>query len=321
MVAVIRLQHHRQAHALGGLPGGFGTAHQFALRHGHAAGLQQGFGQVFVAGDFFGNGTGLVGLGGPDAALRHAVAQLHQIAFGQADVRNAARGGRVHDVGGAGPQAKRIDHVAERGYCPSQVKRGVVDGGQQQITPGFQCGAAHLLLAGAKSHFVDAALGGLARFAKAGAHTREVLQLQADVFQDMRRPGAFAQALQKAATHAGAAFVLNQAGQPGGEPLHKAGQGVGRKILQLPNVHPGLNDRSVGPDIGPAQVIHPQYVYFFLARHGMGWVLRPPLGFMVRCVFSLKAAPWHCGVAVSGIVGVLRGLRAMPKCRLKRVGS
>ena len=137
VVAVVGFHHHRQAYALRGLPCGLGAIYQFAFGHWHAAGLQQGFGQVFVAGDLFCNRAGLVGLGGPDAALRHAVAQLHQIAFGQADVRNAARGGSVHDVRGAGPQAQRIDHIAELGYCPNQVKRGVVDGCLQQFAPSF----------------------------------------------------------------------------------------------------------------------------------------------------------------------------------------
>ena len=43
------------------------------------------------------------------------------------------------------------------------------------------------------------------------------------MLQDMGRPGALLQALQKAATHAGAAFMLYQAGQVAGQALVKAG--------------------------------------------------------------------------------------------------
>ena len=90
VVAVVGLQHHGHADLLRGRPRSFGALHQLALRHRYTTGLQQGLGQVLVAGDFFGNRAGLVGLRGPDAALCVAVAQLHQVACGQANMGNAA---------------------------------------------------------------------------------------------------------------------------------------------------------------------------------------------------------------------------------------
>jgi len=72
---------------------------------------------------------------------------------------------------------------------------------------------AHVFVAGTKCDLVDPALRRLAGFAKARAHARQVLQLQRDVLHDVGGIGAFLQSLQKAATHAGAALVLDQAGQ------------------------------------------------------------------------------------------------------------
>ncbi len=103
VVAVNGFHGHGQANVLGCAPGGFGGVDLFALGHRNATGGQQGFGQVFVAANAFGNGTGAIGFGGPDAALLHTLAQLHQVAVVQPGVWDAACGGRVHDVGGAGP--------------------------------------------------------------------------------------------------------------------------------------------------------------------------------------------------------------------------
>lgn len=52
---------------------------------GTAGRFEQLLGQVFVFADAQANGAGLVGFRAPDAPLRCAVAQLHQIAIVQAD--------------------------------------------------------------------------------------------------------------------------------------------------------------------------------------------------------------------------------------------
>ena len=129
MVPVIRLDGDGQADVFGRFPGRGGGVHQGALGHRNTAGLEQAFGQVFVAGDFFSDGAGLVGFGGPDAALCDAITQLYQIAFGQANVGNAAVCGGIHNIGGAGPQAQRIHHVTQSANLGCQVVRRVVDGG------------------------------------------------------------------------------------------------------------------------------------------------------------------------------------------------
>ena len=243
--------------------------HQQALGYRHAAGLQQALGHVFVAGNFFGNRRSLVGLGGPDAPLRFAVAQLHQVARSQAQVGNVARCGGVHDVRGAGAQAQRIHHVLQLGHSARHVKRRVVDGSHHQFAPQLQRAPPHIGLAGAESHLVHTSLGGFARLAETGAHAAQVLQLQADVFQNVRGPGAFVQALQKPTPHAGTAFVLYQGGQPGAQALNEAGQGVGGIVFELANVHPCLDDRAVGPHIGATQVGHPHNLDGFLLVHAI----------------------------------------------------
>jgi hypothetical protein len=62
----------------------------------------------------FADGAGAVGFGGPDAALGGAVAELHQVAFGQADRRDAALGGGVDDVRGGRAEAVAVDQFGQR---------------------------------------------------------------------------------------------------------------------------------------------------------------------------------------------------------------
>ena len=125
-------------------------------------------------------------------------------------MRYAARRRGIDNMCRAGPQAERVHHAVQFFHRLGHIKRCVVDGGLYQVAPQMQGASAHILLPGAKSYFVNTGLGGLARFAKTGARTGHVLQFQANVFQNMGSPGAFLQALQKAAAHAGAAFVFNQ---------------------------------------------------------------------------------------------------------------
>ena len=149
--------------------------HQQASGHRHAAGLQQALGHVFVAGNFFGNRRGLVGLGGPDAPLRLAVAQLHQVARSQAQVGNIARRGGIHDMRGAGAQAQRIHQVLQFGDSAGHVKCRVVDRSEQQCAPQLQRAPPDVGLAGAKGDLVDTTLRGFARFAETGAHAAQIL--------------------------------------------------------------------------------------------------------------------------------------------------
>jgi hypothetical protein len=104
VVAVAGFHHHRQADVLRDLPGFLRAGNHLTLGHWHAAGAQQGFGEVFVTHDVLGNGAGELGLGGPDAALVRAVAELHQVAVVQPQVGNAARGGGRHDGSGRRPE-------------------------------------------------------------------------------------------------------------------------------------------------------------------------------------------------------------------------
>ena len=92
------------------------------------------------------------------------------------------------------------------------------------------------------------------------------------MLNDVGSPGAFLQALQKAAPYAGAAFVFNQTRQPAGQAVIKARQSVGGVVLQRTYVQPCLDNRPVSPDIGAAQVRYPENVDVFLGCHGnVGW--------------------------------------------------
>ena len=273
VIAVIWLDDDGHADVLRLFPGRFGAAHQAAFRHAHAARFEQEFGEILVAGDAFGDRAGAVRFGRPDAALRGAVAQLHQVAVVQAQGRDAALGGRVDDAGRARAQAARVDHVAQRRQGRFQVVGFIVDGGHQQFTRGGQGGAAHVLFARAEGHLVDAALAGRARLAEARAHAGQVLQLQHHVLEDVGRPRAFAQALEKAAPFAHAAAVFDHARQPRDETLVQAGQGVRWVIFQFADVDPGFNHRAVSPDVGAAQVGDADKFDVLLLDHVSGFLI------------------------------------------------
>jgi hypothetical protein len=90
------------------------------------------------------------------------------------------------------------------------VERRVLDRRQQQIASCIEAGAGDILVPGAHHHLVHATRRGLARLAETAGHAGQVLQFEGDVFEDVRRPGAFLDAPQKTAALAVAAAMLDQ---------------------------------------------------------------------------------------------------------------
>ncbi|CPO84785.1 Uncharacterised protein [Bordetella pertussis] len=292
MVAVVGLDDHRQADVLRGLPGVGRALHQPSFGDRHAAGRQQFLGQVLVARYAFGDGAGAVCFGGPDAALPRSVAELHQVALEQPDIGNVAVVGRVHDAGGAGPQAQRVDQGAQPRDGRRHVERAILDGRHHEVASLLQGGARDLFVPGAHHHLVDAAPRGLARLAKPARQAGQVLQFERDVLEDVARPGPFAQALQEAAAHAGAAAVLDQRGQPAGQALVEAGYRVGGEILQFADVHPRFQHRTVRPDVGAAQSHDIEKFNVFLF-HGYGGVIAHWQAEVTPCKVEGRRAGWE----------------------------
>jgi hypothetical protein len=69
----------------------------------------------------------------------------------------------------------------------------------------------------------------------------------------MRQVGAPFEPLAKAAPHALAAAMLDEAGQHRPESGVEAGDLAGRPVLQFLKVDPGFENRDASPDIGAAQ--------------------------------------------------------------------
>ena len=104
MVGVGRFDDHRQADIFGGLPGVGRAIDDPSLRDRYATRFEQGFSQILVARNAFGDGAGAVGFGSPDATLFNPVAQLHQVAFRQSDRRDPALVSGINDTGRAGAE-------------------------------------------------------------------------------------------------------------------------------------------------------------------------------------------------------------------------
>jgi hypothetical protein len=95
---------------------------------------------------------------------------------------------------------------------------------------------------------------GLARLAETAGHAGQVLQFERDVFEDVRRPGAFLDAPQKTAAFAVAAAVLDQRGQKSRQTVIEARNGIRREVFEFADVDDRFDDRTVGPDVRTAQV-------------------------------------------------------------------
>ncbi|MNS83234.1 hypothetical protein D3C72_1170160 [compost metagenome] len=159
LVAVLRLDHDRQADFFRGGPAVVGAAHGAAQRHRHAGGVEQLLGEFLVLRDRFGHAAGAVDLGGLDAALLGAPAELHQAAAGEAAVWNAARHGGVDDGAGARAQALRFVEVAQLGDGGVGVEGGVGQRGLDQLFGQREGAAAHVFLGVLHGDLVHAFFG------------------------------------------------------------------------------------------------------------------------------------------------------------------
>ncbi len=118
--------------------------------------------------------------------------------------------GRVDDAGRARPETERVHLIAQIGDHGGNVEGSIFDGGHDEIARRLQRLARDLLVLGPDDHLVDAARRGGARLAKSGWQADEILQVERDVLEDVRRPGSLPQPSQEAASLAVAAAVLHE---------------------------------------------------------------------------------------------------------------
>jgi hypothetical protein len=243
LVAVLRLDHHRQADLLRHGPGIVGVAHRPAAGHRHAGGLQQGLGQVLVLGDGFGHGAGGVDLGGLDAALPGTPAELHQAAFGEATVGNAARDGGVDDRAGGRTQPQVLVDLAQAVHGRGRIEAALGSGcGGDQLVRQFQCQAADFFLAVLDHHLVGPGFAG-GRGAAVGHRAAGLcLQRQRREFQHLG--------------HRQRALVdgpgLGQCREQRAQARREGRQAADVALVRFA-AHDGFDGRVPAPQVGPAQ--------------------------------------------------------------------
>ena len=260
MVAVGGFDHHRQADVFRHGPGGSRRVGDFARGHGNAAGRNQPFGQILVAGNALGDRAGAVGFGRPDASLTHAVAHLDQVAAGQSHGRDPSRVSGIDNARRTRAKRALVHLHAQTRHRRRHIERRIVNRRLQQRQSHVKTGAANHLGARPESHFVNAALGRHAGLAETLRHAGHAMQLNHDMLENMRGPSPLAQALKKAPSLADTAAVLDQAGQPGDQTLVKARDQIRRRVFQIMNVHPGLDHRTIRPDVRAVEITYTEYL-------------------------------------------------------------
>ena len=192
LAAVLGLDHHWQADALGNGPGLIGVGRRCTDGHGHGCRLQQALGEVLVLRDGFGHGARVVDLGGLDAPLLVAPAELHQAASGQAPVGHAAGHGGRDDGARAGAQAQVFVKLAQLSGTRHTIQasglcRGLVGrpGSLQDRLHHLQGAAGHRLFRVLHHHQVHPVLGRAFGMAEGDRATCSGLQGQQRGLQGM----------------------------------------------------------------------------------------------------------------------------------------
>ena len=137
-------------------------------------------------------------------------------------------------------------------YLRSTLRRSVLIA-EQQFAAGVERQAGAFAVEVADHQLVDAARGRFAGASEAVGQAGQAHQFERDVLEDVAGPGAFLQAAQEAAALVVVAAVLDQPGQPGGEPFVEAGNLVRRQVFEFADVDPGFQAGRIGPDAGAAQ--------------------------------------------------------------------
>ena len=241
LIAVLGFDHHRAADFTCRRPGILGIRHGPPVGYRNPGCIEQFFGQFLVLGDGFGNGAGAVCLGGLDAALPAAPAELHHAARSHAPIRDAARHCGLNDGAGAGPEALVLIQFAQACQCVGEVEGRVVHCGAAKRLRELEREPADLLLA-VFDHDLEYPWLGRCRSAAEGHRTSGLrLQPKGGELQRMRHGNGFfvARRLQ------GADF-REPCAQPGFEVGHIPDQA-------FTACHNGFNRSVPAPQIGAAQ--------------------------------------------------------------------
>ena len=126
---------------------------------------------------------------------------------------------------------RRWANSRRSGQGRRDIEGSIVNGGEAEIASHFQGGAAKFLVLVFEGDLVDAVLVGFAGAAKADRRAGQRLQLQSDVLENVRLPGAAAKPLEETAARADATAVLDQRRKPGHQTLVEARQFIGRGIF------------------------------------------------------------------------------------------
>ena len=87
------------------------------------------------------------------------------------------------------------------------------------------------------------------------------------MLEDVPGPGPFPKSLEKTTALTDSAAMLDQPWQPGGDALVETWERIGWKLFEQADIHPGLDDGTVGPDVGAIEISHSEKVYVSLFIH------------------------------------------------------
>ena len=251
---VERLDDDRPAELLGDLDGLVLVAGDLAPGHGHAVVAEELLGQALVARDLDAELAGRRGDRRLDPLLVDARAEHDEGAVVQAEVRDAARRGDLHDRARRGPErpalARPLEPVDRGLEIEVDVEAGAVLDDVERELAGADADALLLHLV---DEVVDAGRLRLARPAERDRDADLLLDLDRHVLGDVAEPGPLADALQEPAGRALRAVVLLEARQKLLKLLGEAADVARRAVAEGPEVDPHPDAGAVGPEVRSVQ--------------------------------------------------------------------
>ncbi len=186
------------------------------------------------------NRAGRVGLRRTDASLVDSVSELNKASFIEPSPRDVLGFGGFDDRTGARAQADIVSVVLELSDDLMDIVGCVMNRSLDQFKSAIQTSQSELFFFVSDRDFVDAIGIGLSGSTETNWSTRQGLQFQGDVLEDMGHVGSSSESDEKATSFPDAATVLDHRREPAHEPLVETWNHLRRSVFHFFEVNPSF---------------------------------------------------------------------------------